>query len=46
MAVLRIENIKLSEEFNAALLHLGGVIPIDHHPREVGEVVDAADGQA
>jgi hypothetical protein len=41
MADLRVENIKISEEFSAALLQLGVVMPLDHHPKEVGEVVDA-----
>lgn len=41
MADLRVENIRISEEFNAALLQLGVVMPIDHHPEELGEVVDA-----
>jgi hypothetical protein len=41
MADLRVENIKISEEFNAALLQLGVVMPIDHRPEEAGEIVDA-----
>jgi hypothetical protein len=41
MADLRVENVKISEEFNAALLQLGVAMPIDHHPDEVGEVIDA-----
>ena len=41
MADLRVENIKISEDFNAALRQLGVVMPIDHHPDEVGKVVDA-----
>lgn len=41
MAVLRVEDIKLSEHFNAALAQLGVVMPIDHHPSEAGEIVDA-----
>jgi hypothetical protein len=41
MADLRIENIKISEEFNAALLQLGVVMPIDQHPKEAGEIIDA-----
>ena len=41
MAVLRVANIRISEEFNAALLQLGVVMPIDHHSAEAGEIVDA-----
>lgn len=41
MAKLQVENIKLSEEFNAALLQLGVVMPIDFHASEAGEIVDA-----
>ena len=41
MARLHVANVKLSEEFNAALLQLGVVMPLDHHPGEIGEVVDA-----
>jgi hypothetical protein len=41
MAELRVENIKISEQFNAALLQLGVIMPIDLHPYEIGEIVDA-----
>jgi hypothetical protein len=41
MADLRVENIKISEAFNAALLRLGVVMPINHRPNGIGEVVDA-----
>jgi hypothetical protein len=41
MAELRVENIKISEQFNEALLQLGVIMPIDLHPYEIGEIVDA-----
>jgi hypothetical protein len=41
MARLRVENIKISEQFNDTLLRLGVVMPLNHHPDEVGEVFDA-----
>jgi hypothetical protein len=41
MADLRVEDIKISEQFNAALLQLGVVMPIDLHASEAGEIVDA-----
>jgi hypothetical protein len=42
MADLRVENIRISEQFNATLLQLGVVMPLDHRPNEIGEVIDAA----
>lgn len=41
MASLHVENIKISEQFNAALFQLGVVMPIDFHPYEIGEIIDA-----
>lgn len=41
MADLRVEDIRISEDFNAALLQLGVVMPLDHHPDEAGEIVCA-----
>lgn len=41
MADLRIEDIRISEHFNAALAQLGVVMPIDHHPKAAGWIVDA-----
>jgi hypothetical protein len=41
MAELRVENIKISEQFNAALLQLGVIMPVCLHPYEIGEIVDA-----
>lgn len=41
MAQLRVENIKLSDHFNAEMARLGVTMPIDHHPRDGIEIVDA-----
>jgi queuine/archaeosine tRNA-ribosyltransferase len=42
MAELRVENIRISEQFNAALLQIGVVMPLEHRPNDMGEVIDAA----
>jgi hypothetical protein len=41
MAELRVENIKISEQFNARLLLAGVIMPLAEHPDELGEIVDA-----
>ncbi len=41
MAELRVEDVRISEDFNAWLKRFGVVMPVDHHPTEAGEIVDA-----